>query len=348
VADGLRSDGRFTTQGPVCSPAALSRTLLAASLALSPAACRGPQSALDPAGRGADRIAALFTVMAVGAAVVWLAMVALTVYAVRVRAAPRGERRTALFILGGGALVPTAVLTALLVYGLALLPELVAPAPAGSLRVAVTGEQWWWRVRYPTADGRTIELANEVHLPLGQAADLRLDSADVIHSFWIPSLGGKLDMFPGRASRLALWPTRAGRYRGACAEYCGASHALMAFAVVVEARAALDRWLAHQSEPARPPSTPLGARGAALFLADGCGACHAVRGTPAAGTLGPDLTHVGSRHGLGAATLPNDAGTFARWITHPESLKPGVHMPAFGMLPPADVRALAAYLEELQ
>ncbi|MDO9022832.1 MAG: c-type cytochrome [Deltaproteobacteria bacterium] len=331
----------------MCSPAARSRTLLAA-LALGAAACRGPQSALDPAGRGADRIATLFTIMAVGAAVVWLAMVALTVFAVRVHAAPRVERRTALFILGGGALVPTVVLTALLVYGLALLPELVAPAPAGSLRVAVTGEQWWWRVRYPGPDGRTVELANEVHLPLGQAADLRLDSADVIHSFWIPSLGGKLDMFPGRTSRLALWPTRAGRYRGVCAEYCGASHALMAFAVVVEPRAALDRWLAHQSEPARPPTTPLGARGAALFLADGCGACHAVRGTPAAGTLGPDLTHVGSRHGLGAATLPNDAGTFARWITHPESLKPGVHMPAFGMLPPADVRALAAYLEELQ
>ncbi|MDB4932784.1 MAG: ctaC, partial [Myxococcaceae bacterium] len=311
------------------------------------AGCRGAASALDPAGRGAARVATLFTVMAVGAAVVWLAMVALTVWAVRAAPRPENHRRNALFILGGGALVPTVVLAALLAYGLALLPELVAAAPAGSLRVAVTGEQWWWRVRYPLADGRTIELANEVHLPLGRAVGFTLDSADVIHSFWIPSLGGKLDMFPGRATHLTLWPTRAGVYRGACAEYCGASHAHMAFTAVVERRADFDRWLARQAAPAAVPATDPARRGAVLFQSVGCGACHAVRGTPAAGTLGPDLTHVGSRRALAAEALANDAASFARWITRPESHKPGALMPAFAMLPPDDVRALAAYLEAL-
>jgi len=186
------------------------------------AGCHGPQSALDPAGEGAARIATLFWGMTVGAAIVWAAVAALTVYAVRVAPEAQGRKRRGMLIIGGGVLLPTVTLTGLLVYGLALLPSLVAPAPAGSLRVMVTGEQWWWRVRYPTAGGGSVELANELHLPRGEAVDLRLDSADVIHSFWVPSLGGKLDMFPATTTRLALRPTRDGVFRGVCAEYCGA------------------------------------------------------------------------------------------------------------------------------
>mgnify|MGYP003594517904 CR=1 FL=1 len=310
--------------------------------------CRGPQSALDPAGDGASRIASLFQLMAVGAAVVWVAMMALTVYAARANPEAHGRKRRAALIVGGGVLVPTLTLTALLTYGLAMLPALVAPAPDGSLRIDVTGEQWWWRVRYPRPDGTFVELANELHLPRGETVDLRLDSADVIHSFWVPSLGGKLDMFPGRVNRLALRPTRDGIYRGACAEYCGASHALMAFHAVVEDRTHFDRWLAHESEPALAPEGELATRGAALFLGTGCGACHAIRGTPSRGAIGPDLTHVGSRQGLAAATLGNTREDFARWITHPDTLKPGVTMPNFRMLSRGDVQALSHYLEGLR
>lgn len=285
--------------------------------------------------------------MVVGAACVWVTLIALTLYAVRARLDVRGQRRAALFIIGGGAAVPTVVLTALLAYGLALLPALTAPAPPGSLRVEVIGEQWWWRVRYPTAGGG-VELANELHLPLGEPVDIHLLSADVIHSFWVPALGGKLDMMPGRGTRLTLRPTRAGRFNGVCAEYCGDSHAFMAFTVTVERRADFDRWLAAQGAPATQPATPDSARGRDVFLANGCGACHTLRGTPADGVVGPDLTHVASRATLAAGALRNGSEEMLRWITDAPAAKPGALMPSFAMLPRDDLRALAHYLSTLR
>jgi cytochrome c oxidase subunit 2 len=317
--------------------------------ALLLASCGGPQSALDPAGRGAERIADLFWWMTAGAVIIWLAVIGLAFYAMRVRPEAHSRRQTNLLIIGGGAIIPTVVLTGLLAYGLALMPDLLAPAPEGSLKIAVTGEQWWWRVRYlpPGGNGLAVELANEIRLPVSERVEFRLESPDVIHSFWIPALGGKLDMIPGRTNRLTLEPTRTGVFRGACAEYCGTSHALMSFYVVVLEQADFAAWLAHQQEPARPPVQPLAGRGRELFLANGCGACHTVRGTPADGTVGPDLTHVGGRLSLGAGILPNDPEAFLRWVARTEDVKPGVHMPAFGMLPPEDLRALAVYLDGL-
>lgn len=318
--------------------------------------CGGPQSALDPAGRGAEGIAGLFWWMAAGAVVIWLLVVALAVYAARVRPGAHDERRTKILVIGGGALLPTLVLTALLAFGLAGMPRLLAPAPAGSVTIAVTGEQWWWRVRYlegpPGAAGgggvTLASLANEVRLPVGEPVQFLLDSPDVIHSFWIPSLGGKIDMIPGRVTRLTLEPTRTGIFRGACAEYCGDSHALMSFHAVVMEKEAFTRWLAGQAAPAREPAGPVARRGRELFLAHGCGACHTVRGTPADGVVGPDLTHVGSRVSLGAGILPNEPRAFRRWVAHTERVKPGVRMPAFPMLPPEELSALAAFLEGLE
>ena len=309
--------------------------------------CGGMQSALDPAGRGAERIADLFALMASGAVVIWVAVVGLSIYAFRIRPEPH-ERGHALLVIGGGAVFPTLVLCGLLVYGLAMLPELIAPAPEGSLSISVRGHQWWWRVRYPTPDGDTVELANELRLPVGEPVEFLLDSPDVIHSFWIPSLGGKLDMVPGRTTRLTLHPTRTGVFRGACAEYCGTSHALMNFYVIVMRRDEFDRWLTHQATAADPPAGALAERGSEVFLANGCGACHTVRGTPADGVIGPELTHVGSRLSLGAGIMQNRPEDFADWIARPDRIKPGVHMPAFGMLPSEDLRALAAYLDGLQ
>lgn len=322
------------------------QVILATGLALS--ACGGRQSALDPAGRGAEQIGALFWWMAGGGALIWLAVVALAIYAIHLEREPFSQRAATLLIIGGGAIFPTVVLAVLLVYGLAPLPDLLGPAPAGSLRISVTAEQWWWRVRYLPPGGPTVELANEIRLPVGQRVEFHLESTDVIHSFWIPSLGGKMDMIPGRANRLSLEATRTGVFRGTCAEYCGASHALMSFSVVVQAKDQFARWLAGQAAVARRPSAPLAARGQVLFLANGCAACHTVRGTPADGRIGPDLTHVGSRLSLAAGVLPNEAGGFARWIGSTDRVKPGVRMPAFGMLAAEDVRALAAYLDGLE
>lgn len=339
---------RFATSRPSCAARRRAVSLAALVTAAAIAGCAGPQSTLDPAGRAAESIASLFWWMVAGAAVTWLLVVGLVVYYQVIRPGEHDVRRTRFLIIGGGALLPTILLGVLLVYGLAILPALVAPAPEGSLRIVVSGVQYWWRVRYEPPNGPAVDLANEIRLPVDVPVEFELQSEDVIHSFWIPSLGGKIDAFPGRRTRLALEPTRTGVLRGVCAEFCGTSHAFMSFYVEVMERDAFDAWLARQAAPAAVPADPLAARGATLFLSNGCGSCHTVRGTPADGAVGPDLTHVGARMSLGAGLLANDADAFVRWIENPAAVKPGVHMPAYDMLPDDDLRALASYLDQLQ
>jgi cytochrome c oxidase subunit 2 len=327
--------------------AAFCRLLITAACLLS-TNCTGVQSALAPAGREADRIASLFWWMTGTALLVWVFVVSLAVHYARHSRGEKNHRRDFWLIFGGGVLFPGVTITILLIFGLAMIPPTVERAPEGSLQIAVTGEQWWWRVRYIRPDSEDVVLANEIRVPVGQPTQLRLDSDNVIHSFWIPSLAGKMDMIPGRITWLTLRPTTIGIFRGACAEYCGTSHALMAFYVEVMEPQAFDEWLDHQARPAVAPGDPQASRGADLFLANGCGACHAVRGSPAAGVIGPDLTHVGGRLSVGAGILRNDPAALRDWLSSTEHLKPGVHMPAFGMLPDADLSALAAYLHGLK
>jgi cytochrome c oxidase subunit 2 len=301
------------------------------------AGCAGPQSALDPAGRGAEALADLFWILAAGAGVIWLAATVLWIRATGSPERPFGARSRRLVIVGGGVVLPAALLAVVLSWSLAMLPDFLAPAPAGSLRIEVIGHQWWWRVRYLREGAEPVELANEIRLPVNQPVQIELESRDVIHSFWIPSLAGKMDMIPGRRTSIRLEPTRVGTYLGPCAEYCGTSQA-EAFA----------EWLSGQARPAAAPTQPRATHGRDVFFAHGCGACHAVRGTPADGVIGPDLTHVGSRLSIGAGVLDNDTTSFRRWLTGVDELKPGAHMPAFGMLPGDALDALAAYLEGLQ
>lgn len=349
----MRYPTRLPTSQPLCGLTALLLT-----------GCEGPQSALAPAGRDAEQIAALSVWLVAGLLVVWAATVLLFLYAAyrpraggpqSAAAAPSDHlpadpepRAARVVIVTGGVVVPAVVLTVLLVRGLSLMPALLDPGPDAGLRIDVLGEQWWWRVEYALPDGRRVEVANEIRLPLGRRTPLYLESADVIHSFWVPSLAGKLDMIPGRTNRLGLEPTRTGVFRGACAEYCGASHTEMALYAMVLEPGDFELWLARELEPARAAADPLTQRGAEVFLENGCGACHAVRGTDAAGSVGPDLTHVGGRHSLAAGLLPNDAPAFATWITRASHIKPGVYMPAFGMLDESDLRALAAWLDGLE
>src|SRR5687768_4376056 len=207
-----------------------------------------------------------------GAFIVWAGVIALTIYAICARPVTRGKHWVPMLIIGGGAVVPTVVLAGLLAYGLALLPRLLAPAPEGSLKIAVIGEQWWWRVRYHPTEGEPVDLANEIRLPVGEPVTFELESPDVIHAFWIPALGGKVDMIPGRRTRLTLEPTRVGVFRGVCAEYCGASHALMAFDVVVLEKADFARWLDAQRAPAAETVASSAALGRERFFANGCSA----------------------------------------------------------------------------
>jgi len=324
------------------------RSMPLALVALAAVGCSGEQSALAPASRQAVASDALWWWMAWGSLVTWLATLAVAAWCVRGSSGAPNVRRDRVLIIGGGVVIPVAVLTALLIWGLMMIPPLVARAPDGSLLVTVVGEQWWWRIRYQMPDGTSVEVANELQLPVGEPVQFRLESDNVIHSFWIPALGGKMDMIPGRVTWLAIEPTVTGSFRGACAEYCGGSHALMGFAVTVTERDEFDAWLARQAAPSSFPADPQARAGQDVFLAAGCGACHTVRGTAADGVIGPDLTHVGSRRGLAGLALSNDPAAFRRWLVDPEAVKPDAHMPPFGMLQSADLDALAQFLEGLQ
>lgn len=320
--------------------------LSASALALLPlllAACSGPQSTLDPAGIAATRVADLFWIMAAGALVIWFVVIGAAVYAGGARRRPIGERTALRIILLGGAVIPTIVLAALLAYGLRLMTEL--RADGGDLTVRITGEQFWWRIVYERPDGSTVEAANELRMPAGATVLVELAATDVIHSFWIPAIAGKTDMIPGRVTRQVLKPERPGIYRGACAEFCGSSHALMAMTAVVMEPEDFERWLDAEAAPATvAPDDP----GLTVFLANGCGGCHAVRGTEATGTIGPDLTHLGGRESLAAGILPVTEDAIARFVAETQAVKPGALMPPFGMIPPDDLAALAAMLEGLK
>ncbi|MGH7400588.1 MAG: cytochrome c oxidase subunit II [Candidatus Rokuibacteriota bacterium] len=304
------------------------------------------QSALAPAGPAAQAIASLATVLAVGAAVILGLVIALLAYG-----ALSGPRRvhTGLWVVGGGIVFPVVVLSALLLYDRGLTHALSAPPPPGAPTIEVEGRQWWWEVRYrPGAAGQPVVAANELHVPVGVAVDLVLTTPDVIHSFWVPSLAGKVDMVPGHRNRLTIQADRAGIYRGQCAEFCGVQHARMALLVVAVPPAEFEAWLAREAAPAAPPTTPALARGHDAFLAHGCGGCHAIRGTAALSRLGPDLTHVGSRRTLAAATIPNHVEAMAAWISSSEQLKPGNRMRSFAHLDRDTVTAIAAYLASLR
>ena len=285
--------------------------------------------------------------MSGGAVAIWLIVIGVAVYAIY-HPGQHHPRTTKLLVLGGGAVFPTIVLTGLLCVSLPMLPDLQRPAPPGSLQIHVSGVLWWWRIDYLTSEGDTIATANEIRLPVGQPVEFKLNSEDVIHSFWIPSLGGKVDMIPGRQTRLQLHPTRVGTYRGACAEFCGTAHAQMNFDVVVMPVDEFNDWLSDQAETAKHPVEPDAIAGQQHFLKYGCSACHTIRGTHAQGAVGPDLTHFGSRLSIAAGVLKNNSENLARWITQTHDVKPGADMPEFASLPDRDMKQIVDYLEQLK
>lgn len=305
--------------------------------------CEGPFSALNPAGDKAQIIATIFWILSGIALVIWLIFISLQFYIYKIRRGPHEKKKTQLFVIGGGAVFPLLLITISIYFTLRPLPTLVAKAPVGSLSVRVSGLQWWWRVHY-LVDGEEVELANEIWLPVNEPVQLYLESEDVIHSFWVPSLAGKMDTIPGRTTDLSFTPTKTGHYRGVCAEFCGTGHALMQLDVNVVERKVFDEWLARQ----RTPVTVSGGRGEKAFLTSGCIACHTVRGISDIGKLGPDLTHVGSRYRIGGGILHNNKTSLLKWIDHTEKIKPEVKMPSFHMLPEEDKKHLSEWLEGLK
>lgn len=311
------------------------------------------QSVLTPHGPEATAIAALAWIMFGGGAVICLAVGLLVVLAMRGGGAIRRAIASERFVMWTGIALPAVVLAGLLAWGLVLTRGRIGAPSPHALNVEIVGEQWWWRIRYMPGTPDAVETANELRLPVGRDVELRLVSRDVIHSFWVPNLAGKVDMIPGTVNRLRLQASQAGVHRGQCAEYCGGPHALMSFHAVASEPQDFDAWLAAQRRPAAAPADAVATAGRAVFLKAGCHGCHTVRGadaggSPAGGTIGPDLTHVAGRLSLGAATLPNDVEHFRRWVRDSQHLKPGNRMPSFGFLPERDLDRLAAWLGSLK
>jgi len=257
-----------------------------------------------------------------------------------------GERAGTAIVVGAGIFVMIALLSALFVWSdIFVLKTTEAPAASSTrLTVKVIGKQWFWEVRYP---GTAAVTANEIHIPVRTRVNLEGTTADVIHSFWVPELNRKTDMIPGQVNRILLDADRAGTYRGQCAEYCGLQHAHMSMFVFADPVPVFRRWLANEERPGRAPATAQERLGRRLFMSMPCSGCHTIRGTPAAGTSGPDLTHLASRTTIGALTLDNTRSNLADWIQNSQRYKPGNKMPGF-TLTKTETGALVAYLERLR
>lgn len=310
-------------------------------LALS--GCNAEQSALHVFGAESREIRQMTILLVIGAVVIAAVVAALYVRAVRAPEGQLSHNAGMRMVLWVGAVGPAAILATLLIFALpAMRPR---PTDASDLLIRVDGEQFWWRVAYrPPGGGEPLLSANEVRVPVGRTVAFDLTARDVIHSFWIPGLAGKMDMIPGRINRLVVKAEKPGRYRGVCAEFCGLSHALMAFDVIAMEPAAFDAWLS----ASRVPMPTADSRGAALFAAEGCGGCHAIRGTPHDAAIGPDLSRFGERGTLGAGILPPTLDHVAAFIRAPQKAKPGVRMPAYPHMSDTDARAIALYLKGLK
>jgi len=308
-----------------------------------------PPPVFDPAGPFAGSITLLAWVLLAMAALVF-AVVLVALYAALWGKEGLRERVGGTRIIWlAGILFPVVVLTALLVYGLTLTRNLSGPIQGDEMRVRIVGEMWWWRVAYLDAQGRPTMLdANELHIPVGQPVVLELESADVVHSFWVPRLSGKLDMVPGRRNLMRIQADEPGVFGGQCAEYCGGPHALMGFVVIAHPADEFASLMEGRRSLGRPEADTAAIAGEQLFQSAGCAACHRIAGTPANGLAGPDLTHVGSRKTLGAGILPNNRGTMMGWIGNSQAIKPGNRMPPYAVLSGDELRSLAIYLEGLE
>ncbi|HYD50579.1 MAG TPA: cytochrome c oxidase subunit II [Terriglobales bacterium] len=310
----------------------------------------GPQSILDPAGPQAQQIEDLWWLFFTICTLVYVIVIAFL--AVPIWRRHQGHSDSAdrpLQITVGVATAATILILFVLAGASYSTGRALSELPTGdALIIRVTGRQWWWEITYPSATpSDTFTTANELHIPVGRAVVLELDSADVIHSFWAPNLTGKRDLIPGRPTSLAFRSDRPGTFRAQCAELCGVQHALMAMPVIADPPEAFEAWLSHQRSSAAQPQTDEQRRGQQIFLSRQCASCHRIQGTSAGATNGPDLTHIASRGTLAAGTLPNTREHLADWIRDPQQIKPGNKMPPVP-LATEELDALLAYLLTLR
>ncbi|QJD78438.1 cytochrome c oxidase subunit II [Spirosoma rhododendri] len=305
---------------------------------------------LSPASGQADRIASLTTYFIIAALFVLAVVIGLLIYvSVRFRAKPgdgepkqfTGNKVVEGFMIG----VPT-LLVAVFMYLTIDTMANVMPAPAGNQRpdVVITGHRYWWEASYP---GTKAIVANEIHLPVGRKLLVHINAADVIHDWWVPQLGAKMDAIPGRTNYVWTTIQKPGVYEGACSEFCGAQHAWMRIKVVAQPEAEFRKWVAQKEQDATTQLSASAQAGAAFFSHQPCGSCHRIRGTAANGNVGPDLTHFGSRKIMLAGLLENNPENLRKWLTEPQHVKPGALMPRFGY-PKDSITVLVDYLTALK
>jgi cytochrome c oxidase subunit II len=341
-------------------PVRYSLTAPALLLLLGGCSGSGYQDVLLPRGPQAARIADFIWVSTALAAAVFVAFCVILGFGlIRAhRRARRGERNDLPekhgwhLVIWGGLVVPSIILLGLIVFSSytdRLLSTLGDPAGASMVTIQVTGHQFWWEVEYVDHERpqRRFITANEIHIPTGQPVRFLLQTRDVIHSFWIPNLHGKIDMIPPRTNMMVLQADEPGIFRGQCAEFCGIQHAKMAFHVVAVPPAEFAAWWERQLQERPPPVEPVVARGEQIFMSNGCANCHAVSGTLARGRAGPDLSNFGSRMSIAAGVLPNTRGHLGGWISDPQDVKPGSYMPAVPM-DGESLQALISYLHSLR
>jgi cytochrome c oxidase subunit 2 len=318
------------------------------------AACSTPLDTFSNASDAAERVSRLAWFMILVSGIIFVGVVLVMIVAIirnrgrdagSVQLDERGER----WLLWGGTVMPVVVLASVSVWAVRVLRS-ESRGPTATT-ILVTGHQWWWQLDYSigaTDGGQRFRSANELHIPVGRPVRLLLTTADVIHSFWVPTLQGKMDLLPGDTNVLRIEARRPGTYGGACAEYCGLQHAHMAISVVADDSAAFAEWAARQTADAEAPVDSTARAGQRLFVTGACASCHTIRGTTARGEVGPDLTHVGGRRTIAAGTLTNSLGSLEGWIANPQALKPGAAMPVLATHSGPELRALAAYVASLK
>jgi cytochrome c oxidase subunit 2 len=314
-------------------------------------------STLDPHGTGASHIAVLWWVMFGFGTAVFLLVVAILFVALF-----RGRRGTSItepesfggdtgrnWPIFGGIVLPLVVIGVVFGYSIYTLAAIENPHTRAPIKIEIVGRRWWWEVKYPD---QGITTANEIHIPVGTPVQIQLQSADVIHSFWVPELHGKMDLIPTRINNLTLQASQTGVYRGQCAEFCGLQHAHMGFMVVVESQGDFKKWTDVQQQPAAQPTDPAATQGQKVFVNAGCVFCHTVKGIDdkeidrSSVDLGPDLTHLASRMTIAGASLTENRGNLAGWVVDPQHVKPGSLMPEM-YLESEDLQNLLAYLQIL-
>jgi cytochrome c oxidase subunit 2 len=320
----------------------------------------GNQSALNPTGPDAIRVAHLWLIILIIAIVVFVLVWIALLYGIARR--PGGDADPATPILDTAASDRTStrvvsvaaavtVVTLFFVLISSVLAGRITSEPVGNqkhIAITVIGHQWWWEVQYPNTEAdRTVITANEIHIPVGVPIEITTASRDVIHSFWVPNLTGKHDLIPGYNTAFWLRADRAGDYRGQCAEFCGMQHAEMGFHLIAESQAKFQAWENDQLRPGATPVTAQEQRGQQVFLRSECVMCHAIAGTIAGSHLGPDLTHLASRQTIAAGTVPNNIGNLAGWVIDPQHIKPGTLMPP-NELSSGDMNDLLSYLQSLK